>query len=72
MLEYHIAKRADVTVVCTDSKEADTSRFGVLKMNEDCRIEEFEEKPMVSSSNVTYSTCYVHHASQQWELSNVR
>ena len=52
VLEYHIAKRADVTVVCTDSKEADTSRFGVLKMNEDCRIEEFEEKPMVSSSNV--------------------
>ena len=51
VLEYHIAKRADVTVVCTDSKEADTSRFGVLKMNEDCRIEEFEEKPMVSSSN---------------------
>lgn len=48
VLEYHIAKRADVTVVCTDSKEADTSRFGVLKMNEDCRIEEFEEKPMVS------------------------
>ena len=43
VLEYHIAKRADVTVVCTDSKEADTSRFGVLKMNEDCRIEEFEE-----------------------------
>ena len=28
VLEYHIAKRADVTVVCTDSKEADTSRFG--------------------------------------------
>ena len=46
-------------MVCTDSKEADTSRFGVLKMNEDCRIEEFEEKPMVSNSNVISTGIYV-------------
>ncbi len=50
VLEYHIAKRADVTVVCTTCKDpSQVERFGVLRMNEDCRIEEFEEKPMVSS-----------------------
>ena len=44
VLEYHIGKRADVTVVCTECRGDDVSRFGVLKMNDDCRIEEFEEK----------------------------
>ena len=68
VLEYHIAKRADVTVVCTDSKEADPSRFGVLKMNEDCRIEEFEEKPMVSSSNVISTGIYVIRRRQLIEM----
>lgn len=47
VLEYHIEKKADITVVCKDMpKGEDVTRFGVLKMNEDCRIEEFEEKPM--------------------------
>ena len=50
VLEYHIAKRADITVVCTTCPDpSEVERFGVLRMNEDCRIEEFEEKPMVSS-----------------------
>ena len=51
VLEYHIAKRADITVVCTDVYGDDTTRFGCLKMNEDSRIEEFEEKPMVTRTN---------------------
>lgn len=68
VLEYHIAKRADVTIVCTDSREADTSRFGVLKMNEDHRIEEFEEKPMVSSSNVISTGIYVVRRRQLIEM----
>ena len=59
VLEYHIAKRADVTVVCTECRDDDVSRFGVLKMNEDCRIEEFEEKPMVTKSNVISTGIYV-------------
>ena len=32
VLEYHIAKRADITVVCTECRDDDPSRFGVLKM----------------------------------------
>ncbi len=58
-LEYHIAKRADVTVVCTECREDDVSRFGVLKMNADGRIEEFDEKPMVSRSNLISTGIYV-------------
>ena len=68
VLEYHIAKRADVTIVCTESREADLSRFGVLKMNEDGRIEEFEEKPMVSSSNLISTGIYVVRRRQLIEM----
>ena len=40
VLEYHIQKKADITVVCKELPSTeDVTRFGVLKMNEDCRIE---------------------------------
>lgn len=69
VLEYHIAKRADVTVVCTEVQGSDdTSRFGVLKMNEDSRIEEFDEKPMVSTSNTISTGIYVIRRRQLIEL----
>ena len=68
VLEFHIAKRADVTVVCTECRDDDLSRFGVLKMNEDCRIEEFDEKPMVSKSNVISTGIYVIRRRQLIEM----
>ena len=37
----------------------DVTRFGVVRMNEDCRIEDFEEKPMVSSSHTISTGIYV-------------
>ena len=68
VLEYHISRHADVTVVCTNCQEADTTRFGVLKMDEDGRIKEFEEKPMVSSSNLISTGIYVIRRRQLIEL----
>lgn len=68
VLEYHIAKRADITVVCTECRNDDVSRFGVLKMNEDCRIEEFAEKPMISRSNVISCGIYVIRRRQLIEM----
>lgn len=68
VLEYHISRHADVTVVCTECQDADTTRFGVLKMDEDGRIEEFEEKPMVSSSNMISTGIYVIRRRQLIEL----
>ena len=69
VLEYHIAKRADITVVCTsiDNPE-EVERFGVLRMNEDCRIEEFEEKPMVSPYNTISAGIYIIRRRQLIEL----
>ena len=52
-LDAHIAKNADITVVYTsmEDTEEDLTRFGLLKLDEDERITEFEEKPLVASSN---------------------
>lgn len=69
VLEYHIAKKADVTVVCKDVPGTeDLSRFGVLKMNEDCRIEQFEEKPMAATSHTISCGIYVVRRRQLIEL----
>ena len=62
-------KKADITVVCKELPSTeDVTRFGVLKMNEDCRIEEFEEKPMVSNSNIVSTGIYVIRRRQLIEL----
>ena len=60
VLEYHIAKRADITVVCTTCEDqTEVERFGVVRMNDDGRIVEFEEKPIVSSYNTISTGIYV-------------
>lgn len=69
VLEYHISKRADVTIVCKDVEESDdVTRFGVLKMNEDHRIEEFEEKPMLSNLHTVSTGIYVIRRRQLIEM----
>ncbi len=60
VLEYHIEKKADITVVCkTMPVGFNVERYGTIKMNEDCRIEEFEEKPIVANSNTISCGIYV-------------
>ena len=60
MLEYHIAKKADITVGYKELESCEeASRFGTIKMNESMRIEEFEEKPMVANSSVVSTGIYV-------------
>lgn len=59
VLEFHIAKRADITVVSKHLEGEEVSRFGVLKTKEDGRIEEFEEKPIVSANNLISAGIYV-------------
>ena len=60
LLEYHIAKKADITVVCKDMPAGmNLERYGTVKMNEECRIEEFDEKPIVVKSNTISCGIYV-------------
>ena len=69
ILEYHIAKKADITVVCRDLPEGeDATRFGIVKMNEECRIETFDEKPMAANSGTISCGIYVIRRRQLIEL----
>ena len=68
ILEYHIAKRADVTVVYTDCVNDDVSRFGVLSVARDGRILDFSEKPMVARSNTISAGIYVIRRRQLIEM----
>lgn len=69
VLEYHIEKKADITVVCkTMPAEEDVTRFGVVKINDDGRITDFEEKPMIASSNTISCGIYIIRRRQLIEL----
>ena len=69
VLEYHIEKKADITVVCKDMPaEEKIDRYGVLKMNDDNRIEEFEEKPIMAKSNTVSCGIYVVRRRQLIEM----
>jgi glucose-1-phosphate adenylyltransferase len=60
VLEYHVSKQSDITVVCKEFPEdADISRFGVVQVDEDNRITEFEEKPYHRNSNLVSTGIYV-------------
>ena len=60
VLEYHIAKKADITVVCRDmGKDAELERFGKIRMNEEYRVEEFEEKPLLAKTRTVSCGIYV-------------
>lgn len=50
VLEYHIAKRADITIVSKQIDGEDVNRFGVIQTDDDGRIIEFEEKPVVADA----------------------
>ena len=65
VLEYHIAKKADITVVCKDLNDGeDARRFGTLKLNENMRVEEFEEKPMMANVKNCLNR-YLYHPETQ-------
>ena len=69
LLDYHIQKKADVTVVCKDMMpNCDVSRYGVVRMNEEARITEFEEKPNQAKSNTVSTGIYVVRRRQLIEL----
>ena len=69
VLEYHIEKKADITVVCKDMPAGtEVERYGTLKMNEECLIEDFEEKPIVARSNTISCGIYIIRRRQLIEL----
>ncbi len=70
VLEDHIAKGADITIVTKDlaPHEDDISRFGVVKLGDNNRVEDFEEKPIVAETSTVSIGVYVIRRRQLIEL----
>src|SRR5688500_7958845 len=50
LLEEHVAREADATVVCVDVPLADARAFGVMSVDESGRVVGFDEKPAAPRS----------------------
>ncbi|MGP3562469.1 glucose-1-phosphate adenylyltransferase [Geobacillus sp. BK01] len=59
MLDYHIAKRADVTISVIEVPWDEASRFGIMNMDEEMKIVEFAEKPAEPKSNLASMGIYI-------------
>lgn len=60
VLEYHIEKKADITIVVKDiDANEDATRFGVVKLDEDNRVLDFEEKPVETDIRTVSAGIYV-------------
>ncbi len=58
ILNYHIEKDADITVMCREQEE-DLSLFGVMKLDDDNRVIDFDEKPLDPQHNTISLSVYV-------------
>lgn len=58
-IKYHIEKGADMTVVYKNLEGKDVTKFGVLELNEDGRITDFEEKPLDPMTSFASMGIYV-------------
>ncbi|MDF2820402.1 MAG: ADP-glucose pyrophosphorylase [Clostridiales bacterium] len=60
LLEYHISKKADITIVCKDIGSSDNpTRFGVVEVDSDNKIIQFEEKPLETENTYVSTGIYV-------------
>jgi glucose-1-phosphate adenylyltransferase len=59
MLDYHIEKKADVSISVIEVDWAEASRFGLMNTDDEMRITEFEEKPVYPKSNLASMGIYI-------------
>jgi glucose-1-phosphate adenylyltransferase len=64
MLDYHIEKKADVTISVIEVGWDEASRFGLMNTDEAMRVTEFEEKPAFPKSNLASMGIYIFN----WSL----
>ncbi|WP_100331925.1 glucose-1-phosphate adenylyltransferase [Bacillus xiapuensis] len=59
MLDFHIQKKADVTISVIEVPWEEASRFGIMCTNKEMEITLFEEKPKHPSSNLASMGIYI-------------
>lgn len=69
VLDYHIKKNADITIVTKElGKQEDMSRFGVVSVNSNGLITEYEEKPIATDKTIVSTGIYVVRRRQLIEM----
>jgi glucose-1-phosphate adenylyltransferase len=68
VLEYHINKEADITIVCKKLEMQELSRFGHVEVDKENHIVDFEEKPLDPSDNLISTGIYVIERTMLIEL----
>ncbi len=59
VIQQHIESQADITIVYKEMTNANMSDYGVLSLNEDNLVLDFEEKPLDPQSNLISTGIYV-------------
>ncbi len=59
VLKYHIAKDADITVVSKRITDEDLSRYGVMTVDKNNKVTDFEEKPLEPESDLASLGTYI-------------
>lgn len=67
MLNYHILNNADCTIAAIRVPIEEASRFGILNINKDGSIYEFEEKPKVPKSTLASMGIYIFSAEKLYK-----
>ncbi|ERJ11113.1 glucose-1-phosphate adenylyltransferase [Haloplasma contractile] len=59
MLDEHVANDADVTIASVEVSKEEANRFGILELDNQNRVLEFEEKPQKPKSNYASMGIYI-------------
>lgn len=62
MLAEHKAKNADLTIAVQEVPFEDVHRFGIMETNDNMKVENFQEKPETSPSNLASMGIYIFSA----------
>ncbi|HZK54006.1 MAG TPA: glucose-1-phosphate adenylyltransferase [Desulfosporosinus sp.] len=59
MLKFHKQKNSEITIATIQVPHEEASRFGILTVDEDLRVTDFQEKPPQSESNLASMGVYI-------------
>lgn len=59
VIKFHEEKNSDITIVCKNIVNRDTSKFGLMKLDDSKKLTEFKEKPEIQESSLVSLGIYV-------------
>jgi glucose-1-phosphate adenylyltransferase len=59
IIDYHVQKKSDITVVCKKMVDKDLTKLGVMQLDQNDIIIDFEEKPIEPQSDIASLGIYI-------------